>query len=175
MKANTDNVARPAGISFVAWSWIFTGGLLMLGAVFTFAAGGAMSSADIAAQLPPELAPMAQQFHESQFVTFMQLVIGVFAIIVAVKLLELRAWARTAAEALTWLLVVYIGVSMASWSSMFSLMSAQMAQSAMVDSAGVRNIGIAIAAVLVAGVVIPMVWMIIYLRSARVRELVRGR
>lgn len=174
MKQTTALRARPAGISFVAWSWIFTGGLLILGAVLTFAAGGAMT-ADMTAQVPPELAPMMQPFRESQFVTILQLFIGIFSIVVAVKLLALRAWARTAAEALTWLLIVYIGVSMASWSSMFSLMSAQMAQSGMVDPAGLHRIGIAIAVVLLAGIVIPLIWMIVYLRSARVRELVRGR
>lgn len=167
--------ARPFALSLIAWSWLISGVLMVFGAAFSLFAGSAISSAEMAAQLPPEFAAMVEGMKESRASMIVQLVVGALAITAGAQLLGLRAWARTAVEILSWLAAAYIAFAVWRSSAMLETMSAQLAQGAMVDPAGMRNIGLLVAALVVAAFLIPLALMIKYLRSRHVRELVRNR
>lgn len=171
---NTVPQTRPAAVALIAWSWILTGALLAIGAVAVLLGAGAISPQDTAA-LPPELANMAGALQESRGASLFQLIVGAVALYAGVQFLNLRAWARTALEILSWLSLLYLAIASVGWSSLWSAMSAQMAQSAMVDVSGLHTIGLVVAALVIAGFILPLILMIIYLRSTRIRELTRDR
>lgn len=166
---------RPATLSLVAWSWLLTGVLLMLGSVLILFAGGMVNPEQVAAQLPPEFAGMLVDMKTSRAAMLVQLAVGIVALTAGAQLLALRAWARTAVELLSWASLAYVGYAAWRWSAMFATMSGDIANGAMVDAAGMRGVGFAVAVLVAVVLAIPLVLMIKYLRTRAVRELVRGR
>jgi hypothetical protein len=154
---------RPTCVTVISWVWIGIGGFMGFSAImglfvslmFTGNPGHNM----------PGLVRLSQLF---AFVAVIQLGMAVLGIIAGINFLKLKAWARNVLEALTWLVLIYIGGFMVFW-----LLVCISWSKAAHDSAEFPIVGAVAGAVFGVGVSaiygVPFAIMLKFLRSDKVK------
>lgn len=106
------NVVVPKGISLISWVWVMVGIMMSIGGVMAIFQTPVIDFSVFTKALAIDKVPGSDwlYFVVNNFYIFMvlQAAVGVLAIYSGVKLLELRAWARSVIEGLTWVSMIYV-------------------------------------------------------------------
>ena len=164
----------PKGTRLAAWSWIVLGVLTvivaLLGSFLIDAAQEMMAAGDIPGMPAMRNAGMDAG---SGLVLALHNMYAIAAIAGGVKLLQRRAWARTALEVLCWVSLVLAAVLAVTWIVMWNSITVKMlGQNA--NTAIVWAIGLGVDLVLTALCAVPLWKMVRFLRSAPVRDAMRS-
>lgn len=167
-------MSRPSSVTVIAWSWIVSGVLMVLAAVLTWAAQGAMQQMMGAANtaMPPGLAPALMLSGNAALSAAVQLILGLVAIVAGAAFLRLAPWARAALEGLSWLALLYVVGFGISWTYTWFTMTAPLRGQGNLQS-DFATLGLVVGAVIIAILAIPIVAMIKSLRGRVVREALR--
>ncbi len=127
-----NQVARPTGVSVIAWGWIITGGLMGFSGVMALLALSFMpailSQPELESQMPAGFWPMMSMFRYFTLLVLVQLAVAVVAVVAGIQFLKLRSWARTVLEVIAWLSVIYVIGFGVFWLFMWSTISGQLPQ-----------------------------------------------
>ena len=166
--------ARPTGITITAWLWIVVGALMLFSAVMGGFAYSMMQQAGKPGMpgggFPPEFAMMNLLFRNFGAVLAVQCAVALIAIWAGIDLLRLKAWARSAIEALSWVGVIWTLGFGIYWAYMWISMTGQMPKDAAppgMDTFQVMGAVMGVVAMLMFAV--PLVLMIRYLRGSEAR------
>lgn len=168
-------IKRPTGITITAWLWIATGGLMIFSGVmagFAYAVAGLMGQPPTEpADIPSELMLMNIIFRYFGVFVVVQLIVAALALWSGIGLLKLKAWARTAIEALSWLALVYCLAFGVFWVYTWVSVAGQVPPSAgaPVDLDAFQFMGAIMGLVVTAMFTVPLWFMIRYLRGAEAR------
>lgn len=179
---------RPAGIGLIAWSWILTGAVMILGALpFPGLGGGGEMGLPPSTRmmLGPHMIQWVQDFMHGvlsrlpPWVGFLNggsavvtLCLGTAAVVAGAALLKLRPWGRYGCMALSWIGIAYGLVLGAAWHALSIALRAEL-QARQLD-ANLNALGtemLVMGVVLVIAIVAPLIWMVLYLHSSRIRRL----
>lgn len=167
------NENLPKGTRLAAWSWIVLGVLTaivaLLGSLLIDAAQEMMAAGEMPGMPAMRHAGMDAG---SGFVLALHYVYAIVAIAGGVKLLQRRAWARTALEVLSWVSLVLVAVLAVTWIVMWNSITMKML-GANANTAIVWAIGLGVDIVLTAICAVPLWKMLRFLRSAPVRSAMR--
>lgn len=155
----------PSGLKITAWLWIATGVLLAFSGammVFVYVLMG---------QIPPPTDGMPDGFRALVMVfrhydamIVMLLAVAFLAVWAGMALLQLKGWARTMLEALSWLGLAYLLAFCMFWIESWVKLASIGA-----TSQAYHLMGLAIAVVVTLAFAVPLAIMIRYLRSAEAR------
>ena len=126
-----NQVARPTGVSVIAWGWIITGGLMGFSGVMALLALSFMPiliQPELESQMPAGFGPMMSMFRYFTLLVLVQLAVAVVAVVTGIQFLKLRSWARTVLEVISWLSVIYVIGFGVFWLFMWSTISGQLPQ-----------------------------------------------
>ena len=167
-------VKRPTGLTVTAWLWIVMGGFMAFSAVMGGFAFAMMREMGAPPALPPDM-PAGLEMMNVMFRHFgaflaVQAIAAVLSVWAGIALLQLKAWARAAIEALSWLALLYSAGFGVFWVYLWLSVTSQAPQgSAPVDMAMFQAMGVAIGAIITFAFVVPLWIMIRYLRGNEVR------
>lgn len=152
---------RPTCVTVIGWVWIVLGAMMCMSSAMGYAIwfGNPQLSSVPANANSPDL--FLKYF---PFLFALQICLGILAISAGIQFLKLKAWARTALEAMTWLLLLYVvgfGIAILFW-VFFGNARAPV----------VMMIFMLTMLVLVYG--LPLVLMLVKLRGKRVRSAIAG-
>lgn len=165
---------RPTGITVTAWLWIVTGGFTVFGGLlggFAYSMMGQMGQPPaFPSDMPGGFVLMTAAFQYFGVLLVLQTVVAILAVWAGIALLQLKAWARTAVEALSWLsLVCCVGFGIF-WIYLWVSMTGRMPKTAApVDIGMFQMLGAAMGAVVTVAFAVPLWIMIRYLRGTEVR------
>ena len=163
------------GAAIIGWIFFAAAILMMLSSIMAFLAFASMSSMGRGAHSIPEDAPKVFAFIFRYFGIFaaIQLLLAIFILIASIEFLKLRAWARTALEVVSWLGLIYVisfGIFWVfNWVSMTAGTPAS-GQSGSGPPPVFRMLGMAMGIFVTLFWAAPPVVLIIFLRSAAVRN-----
>ena len=184
---------RPAGIGLIAWGWIVTGAIMIIGALpFSHGTGsgdGFAVPASVRMMLDPQMIHWAQSFLQgvtSRLPTWTQWLdsgggigafvtgaVGIGALAAGIGLLKLRPWGRYGCMILSWMGIAYGFLLGAAWHELWLALNAELQAREMTAALSVLDMEMRIVGVLlVAAVIAPLIWMIYYLHTGKIRRLV---
>jgi hypothetical protein len=172
-------MAKPAGVTFTAWLWIVTGGLMVFSAVL---GGLAYSMMRQRGGLPAPLLDIPSEFALTNSVSqgfgvllALQCVVALVAVWAGIALLQLQAWARTTIEVLCWVsLVSCVGFGIYGIYLWVSI-TGHIATGGLPFAADILQIiGAVVGAIVTVAFAVPFWIMIRYLRGAEVRTAIAG-
>jgi len=169
---------KPLAVTIIGWLFVGVGALSILGGLMmlwmwqTVLAPLWKEMPTIPPDLPAwaKLAPL--YFRYFIVVPLAVMAVSVFVLIAAVEFLKLRAWARTALEAVSWLHVAYVIGSGILWLVIWVTLSSQIPSA---GEEGMTNRGVFMIYGVVMGMVVILFWavpagvIIYFLRSKTVR------
>lgn len=173
-----DQSVRPASVSVIAWIWIVSGVFIIVSGVMGIDALSdlpeLMPDKDLPKQVPPVLAVMMGLSHYLIWLTALQMVIAVLAVVAGVYYLKLRAWARGILELLTWVSLAMLISLGFFWLPMWMMTSEHfLPTDGSIDVQRVKFIGAVLGGVFMVVSAIPLAMMIRSLRSKAVGEAIR--
>ncbi len=176
---NTTSPTRPTGVTITAWLWIVVGAFMIFSAVMGGLAYSVMRQLDkpgvTGGNVPPGFELMNFMFQNFGAVLAVQCVVAVVAIWAGIDLLRLKAWARSAIEALCWLGVLWTVGFGIYWLYMWISMTGQMPSGAVPGGGDTFQVmGLVMGVVGMLMFAIPLGIMIRYLRGREVRGAITG-
>lgn len=106
------NVVVPKGISLISWVWVMVGIMLSIGGVMAIFQTPVVDFSVFTRAMAIDRVPGSGWatifFNNFHIFMVLQTLVGITAIYGGVKLLELRAWARSVIEGLTWVSMIFI-------------------------------------------------------------------
>jgi len=177
---NTTSSTRPTGIKITAWLWIVAGAFMIFSAVmggFAYSMMRQMDKPGIpGGEAPAGFGLMNLMFQNVGAVLAVQCVIAVVAIWAGIDLLRLKAWARSAIEALCWLGVLWTVGFGIYWVYMWISMTGQMPSGpAPAGGDTFQVMGVVMGVIGMLMFAIPLGIMIRYLRGREVRGAITGQ
>jgi hypothetical protein len=171
---NAPGMKRPTGVTVTAWLWIVMGGFMVFSAIMGGFAYMMMRQMGAPPAIPPGM-PAGLEMMNAVFRHFgallaVQAIVAALSVWAGIALLQLKAWARAAIEALSWLALLYsVGFGIY-WVYLWIAITGQMpAGNAPVDTALFQVMGVAIGVIITAAFVVPLWIMIRYLRGNEMR------
>lgn len=172
---NSAPSARPAGVTVIAWLWIATGGFMLVSGLGAIFAAPRVGSADggfvMSLVTAPDSSALGMFFRHLIPFAVLQSLIGAFAVVAAVEFLRLRAWARLAMEALSWVSLVYILVNgvlvLYLWDAVVADMPSELV---VIEPAQLHMLGLIVDLVVTVALAAPIGVTVKYLRGAPVRR-----
>ena len=151
---------RPSCVTVIGWAWAILGALMCLAAVM------ALLGSVLIHDLVPAGTDAPRILTVVPVLAIIQLVVGALGLGAAIQLLKFKAWARAALEALTWLALIFVIGFMAFW-----LVAWVTKTPANPDGPAGFAVGGAVMGTLMGGLYcVPLVIMVRYLRSPKVRS-----
>lgn len=172
---NSTSSARPAGVTVIAWLWIATGGFMLVSGLAAIFAAPQMDSADgglvMSLVTAPDSSVLGVFFRHLIPFAVLQSLVGAFAIVAAVEFLRLRAWARLAMEALSWVSLVYVLVNGVLALHLWDAVVADMPPGlVLIEPGQLHLMGLIVDVVVTILLAAPVGVTVKYLRSAPVRQ-----
>lgn len=172
---NSAPSARPAGVTVIAWLWIATGGFMLVSGLAAIFAAPRVGSADggfvMSLVTAPDSSVLGMFFRHLIPFAVLQSLVGAFAVVAAVELLRLRAWARLAMEALSWVSLVYVLVNgvlvLYLWDAVVADMPPGLVS---IEPGQLHTMGLIVDVVVTVLLAAPVGVTVKYLRSAPVRR-----
>ena len=170
---------RPTSVTVIAWIYIVGASLTMLSSLVALVVFNAMKQMGGVPTMPPEV-PAAFKllgvvFQHYDLLVLLQLAFAVFVLVAGIGFLKLRAWARTALEAVSWLSLVYLLGFGILWIAMWVGVTSRIPQGegTPVSSAALfTTFGIVMATVILGVFAIPPIVIIKFLRGSTSRQAV---
>lgn len=168
---------RPTGVTVTAWLWIVSGALMAVSGLMGAFAYSALQRVETYPGFPANassgLGVATTMLEYFDLLLVAQTMVAILALWAGIALLQLKAWARTTIEALSWLGLLYcLGFGVA-WIYLWVSMTSRMPRGQIpVDPATLEMIGAVAGVVITALFAIPLYLMIRYLRGTEVRAAV---
>jgi hypothetical protein len=165
---------RPKSVTIIAWVWIITGVLMAMSGVMALLAYSMLKKMGGGQPLPLEMPTGVESMmfllKHLGLLVFLQLAVSFITLVAGIAFLRLRAWARTAIEAITWLSLVYVvGFGFYSVYSWTRISGNIHMGAAPVDTGAFTIVGLLIAVLLIAVFAVPLIMMIRSLRGQEIR------
>ena len=185
-------IRRPAGIGLIAWGWIVTGAIMVIGALpFSQSTGGGDGFAvpsSVRMMLDPQMIHWAKAFLQgvmNRLPVWTQWLdggggigalvtgaVGIGALAAGIGLLKLRPWGRYGCLILSWMGIAYGLLLGAAWHELWLALNAELQTRQMTAALDVLEIEMrVVGVVLVVAVIAPLIWMIYYLHTGKIRRL----
>lgn len=153
---------RPTSVTVIGWAWIIIGGLMCLSAAM------ALFGSVMMGQMPQHDIKDPLFFRMIPFLAIVQVGLAALGLVSGINFLKLKAWARSALEALTWLLLLCILGFMVFWIINWVSMTSGH------GPRGFDVMGVVMGIVITAIYGVPLGIMVKYLRGARVKDAING-
>jgi hypothetical protein len=170
---------QPMSIKVIGWTFVAFGALMLLTGLmglFVFYSMRQMGIdfASMTAEMPAEMQhsfkSMSHIFDNLHIYAGLMLPVGAFILVAAVRFLQLRAWARTALEVISWLGLVYLVGSGAFWLYAMPEMATAMGHGE--PHMFRMMMGAVMAVIFIVVFVLPNVVLIKFLRGQKIRDAV---
>lgn len=169
---NPPSVARPAGVTAIAWLWIAGGILLLVSALLTWAVLSLIGpvTATAAGRIPLESAMISAVSSNIGVLVWTQAALGVPSIVAGVQFLKLRRWARTVIEILTWVSLAYVLINGGYFLYVWESIAADLSKQLMLERGALVTLGYVTMVTLTVIFAAPLGFMLRYLRGAEVKQ-----
>lgn len=170
---------RPTSITVIGWIFlvssilmIFSGGLCFI--AFSFMKQIAEEMPPISDELPNQFQILRIIFQNFGIIALLQVALAIFVLMASIHFLQLRKWARTALEIITWLGLVYVvgfGIFwVVSWIAITS--NIPVTEGASGPPPMFDIIGAIMGSIVAAVWAVPLIVVIYFLRGRTIREAV---